>query len=255
MGALGALALSGSGCADAERERGSTPRAAFAGGGAGGAEAVERRVRADAARMRVRAGGSAVVTVRPGHAVRLRERPGGRVLIALGDRTPFGSPSVLTVVRREGGWLGVLSDALQNGRIGWIRDDRHALAHARRRVRVVVDRSERRMVLLRDGREVLSAAVGVGRLGSETPLGRFAVTDKLDGGRYASSYGCCILALTGRQPNLPPGWTGGDRLAIHGTNGATAARVRSAGCVTMDEAPLRRLMESVPLGTLVTIRA
>jgi hypothetical protein len=80
------------------------------------------------------------------------------------------------------------------------------------------------------------------------------VTDKLPGARYPGAYGCCILALSGRQARLPAGWRGGDRLAIHGTDGRSAASVGSAGCVVVDAEPLQRLMRTVPLGTIVTVR-
>ena len=200
------------------------------------------------------AGTREVARVRRGATVSLRDRPGGRTLEVLDDRTPFGSRATFAVVRREGRWLGVLSNVLRNGDVGWIRDDPAALAIDRHRVRIVVDRSERRLDLIRGGRRAMSAAVGVGRSGSETPLGTFAVTDRLANGRWSGSYGCCIIALTGRQTRLPAGWRGGDRLAIHGTDGRAAAASSSAGCVAVDAAPLRRLMRSVPLGTLVTIR-
>jgi lipoprotein-anchoring transpeptidase ErfK/SrfK len=97
--------------------------------------------------------------------------------------------------------------------------------------------------------------VEVGRPGSETPLGRFAVTDKLSGAPYGGSYGCCILALSGRQPNLPAGWTGGDRLAIHGTPANAVGRAASAGCLHATDADLRALMRSVPVGTPVVIHS
>ncbi|HEX8053431.1 MAG TPA: L,D-transpeptidase [Thermoleophilaceae bacterium] len=255
VGVLGALTLGGASFArDDAREAPTFDRPLFAGSFEADGAATERGARPWHSGARLRGGAGSRVAIRSGRALRLRERPGGRTLAVLGARTPFGSAMVLPVVRRRAGWLGVLASALPNGRVGWIRDDGSALTHARTRVRVLVDRSDRRLVLVRDGREVASAEVGVGRPGAETPIGHFAVTDKLDGGRFARGYGCCILALSGRQPNLPAGWRGGDRLAIHGTNGASASRVRSAGCVALDEAPLRRLMETVPLGTRVTIR-
>jgi lipoprotein-anchoring transpeptidase ErfK/SrfK len=97
--------------------------------------------------------------------------------------------------------------------------------------------------------------VGVGRAGSPTPTGRFAVTDKLSGSAYGPYYGCCILALSAHQTHLPPGWTGGDRVAIHGTNApATIGAAASAGCLHAGEADLRTLMRRVPLGTPVFIR-
>jgi lipoprotein-anchoring transpeptidase ErfK/SrfK len=82
------------------------------------------------------------------------------------------------------------------------------------------------------------------------------VTDKIAGSRFGPYYGCCILALSGHQPNTPPGWTGGDRLAIHGTDApATIGTPASAGCLRAADADLRPLMAKVPLGTPVFVRA
>ena len=231
-------------------------RAVFAGGPENGARPVARPERVRGVRAIPGKAGDAVVRLRPGRSVMLHARPGGRRLIAVGDRTPFGSDTVLPVVGRRAGWLGELSSAVApNGAVAWIRDDPRALAARHTGLRVVVDRSDRRLTVLRHGRVTATTTVGVGRPGSQTPTGRFAVTDKLPGSRFtSSSYGCCILALTGRQPSLPAGWRGGDRLAIHGTDGRSATSDRSAGCVTVDAAPLRRLMDSVPLGTVVTVR-
>ena len=225
------------------------PRAEFAGGVDTGAEEVHRTARRVVARppARERRTGGRIVTVTRTTAV--HARAGGRRIGRIGPRTAFGSRSTVAVVRRRPGWVGILWSALPNGEVGWIRDDR-AVEHGHTAFRVLVDRSARRLRLVRAGRTVLATTVEVGRPGSETPLGTFAVTDKLDGHRFSASYGCCILALSGRQPNLPPGWRGGDRLAIHGTGGKSG----SAGCVAVGAASLRRLMDTVPAGTLVTIR-
>ena len=98
--------------------------------------------------------------------------------------------------------------------------------------------------------------MAVGSAGSPTPPGRYAVTDKIDGSRYGSYYGCCILALTGHQTNPPPGWTGGDRLAIHGTNApSTIGTPASAGCLRAADDDLQVLMRLVPLGTPVHVKS
>ena len=99
-------------------------------------------------------------------------------------------------------------------------------------------------------RVVRRIRVGIGAPGSPTPIGRFAVTDKLNGADYSPVYGCCILALSAHQTHLPTGWTGGDRIAIHG--GSTAGAV-SAGCLHASTAELRYLMRLVPLGAQVVI--
>lgn len=224
--------------------------APFVGPGAPRAGHATRAAGRTAAGARVHTRGSEFVEVRAGARVPLHGRPGGERLAAIGDRTPFGSRTVLAVVRRKPGWLAVRTSMLGNGQVGWIRDDPSALEPGSTRVRVEVDRSERRLDLIRGGRRVMSVPVEVGRPGSETPLGRFAVTDKLSGARYGGTYGCCILALTGRQPRLPAGWRGGDRLALHGMSGRGA----TAGCVAVPRVPIERLMRSVPLGAPVTVR-
>ena len=86
-----------------------------------------------------------------------------------------------------------------------------------------------------------------------TPTGRFTVTDKITPGPDQPYYGCCLLALSGHQPYLRPGWAGGDRIAIHG--GGTIGAAASAGCLHASESDLRVLMRVVPLGTPVYIKA
>ena len=99
-------------------------------------------------------------------------------------------------------------------------------------------------------------SVAIGRPGSETPTGRFAVTDKLAGTNYGPYYGCCVLALNGHQPNTPPGWQGGNRLAIHGTDTPRDHRHRRVRRLpARADADLQVLMAKVPLGTPVFIHA
>jgi lipoprotein-anchoring transpeptidase ErfK/SrfK len=121
---------------------------------------------------------------------------------------------------------------------------------------VHVDRSARRLTLRHGDRAVRSFPVAVGRPGTETPTGRFAITDRMVTRGAAQTYGCCILALSGRQPYLPAGWPGGDRLALHGSPGdGDVGRAASAGCLTAKAAVLQRLLKRLPVGTRVDIRA
>jgi len=207
-------------------------------------------------RPKAKPAGHVIAYVRPGASVALRTRPSGRVLERVGSRTQFGSARALSVVRaRRGRWLAVTTPELGNHRLAWIDARAGGLRYVRTRLELDVDLSARTLVLRRDGRIVLRTGVGVGRPGSPTPTGRFAVTDKLDGRRYRAYYGCCILALSATQPNLPAGWSGGNRIAIHGTpSPSDFGRAISAGCVHADDADLRYLMRIAPLGTPVVIR-
>ena len=187
--------------------------------------------------------------------VPLRARPNGRVLARAGASTEFGGTRVLSVAARRGRWLGVVATELPNGRLAWVNRRNPALHLRRTAYSLHADLSGRWLELRRHGRRIRRITVAVGRPGSETPTGRFAVTDKLNGRRYGSYYGCCVLALSGHQPKLPAGWSGGDRLAIHGTDSpATIGAAASAGCLRAWDADLHVLMRRVPVGTPVFIR-
>jgi lipoprotein-anchoring transpeptidase ErfK/SrfK len=199
--------------------------------------------------------GYTVVRVRAGHSIALRAKPGGAPVERLGDRTEFGSKRVLAVAAVRGRWLGVTATERPNGKLGWVDSRSDAIDRGRTKVSLRADLS-RRTLELRVGRRVVDRmTVAIGRPGSPTPTGRFAVTDKLAGDRYGPYYGCCILALSGHQPNTPAGWRGGNRLAIHGTNapGTIGARA-SAGCLRGSDEDLRTLMRRVPVGTPVFIQ-
>jgi lipoprotein-anchoring transpeptidase ErfK/SrfK len=184
----------------------------------------------------------------------LRGSPGGRVVARIGARTEFGSPRVLAVTGERSGWLRVTASELANGEHAWIRASAARLGATD--VWIRVDRSRRELTLRRGGKVLRRLPVAVGRPGTETPLGRFAVTDLLRTGRADSPYGCCAVALSGHQTKLLPGWPGGDRLAIHATpNPETVGTAASLGCMRAHSRDIRVLMRRVPLGAPVVVVA
>jgi lipoprotein-anchoring transpeptidase ErfK/SrfK len=191
-----------------------------------------------------------------GKRVALRARPGGAVVARVDATTEFGSPATLAVAAKRGRWFGVVSTRLPNGRLGWVDSQAGTFRKSRTRVSVTVDLSARRLVVRRGDRVLRRVTVAVGRPGSPTPTGRFAVTDKLAGSGYSAAYGCCILALSAHQPSLPSGWRGGDRIAVHGTNDpGSIGTAASAGCPRASDADMRFLLRAVPLGAPVFVRA
>jgi hypothetical protein len=183
------------------------------------------------------------------NAVVLRDRPGGKPLATLAARTAFGSPETVGIAEQQGPWVGVISTELANGVLGWVQ--RSELAVRPVDWSIDVSLASRVLVVRHGGAVVRRVSVGIGEASSPTPPGRYIVTDHIDPNADQDAYGCCILALSGHQPNPPAGWdrTRDWRLAIHG--GATGAV--SAGCVHADEATLRYLMRLTPLGTPVTV--
>jgi hypothetical protein len=234
---LGVLLLT-AGCGDAQESK--PVRLPFTPSGEGMAEAAAPSGR--------------YLTARLLSPTSLRAGPGGRKLHRLGVRTEFGSRRILGVTARRDGWLAVVASERPNGRAGWIPERRVELASTNWSIHV--DRSARRLTLRRKGRAVRSFPVAVGRPGTETPTGRFAVTDKLHPDDPGSPYGCCALALSGHQTKLIDGWPGGDRLAIHATpNVETVGKAASLGCMRARTADIRQLMRTIPVGTPVFIRA
>jgi L,D-transpeptidase-like protein len=198
--------------------------------------------------------GSLIVRpVVPARTIVLHASPAGPVRARV-KATIFGSPLVFSVARVRGQWLAVRSEALGNGQLGWIDSRRTSLRWDTTRVWLEADLSRRELVLYRGSVAIRRIRVAVGRPGSPTPVGRFAVSDKLPGARLGGIFGCCVLALTGHQPRLPQGWPGGDRLAIHGGKSSSLGKAVSAGCMRAAEPDLRMLMQAVPLGTPVVVR-
>jgi hypothetical protein len=194
----------------------------------------------------------AIVRLRPGARVSLWRGPHRGFVKTIGPRTEFGSPVVLSVTRVRGNWLGVSTPELGDGRTGWIRRNPGRVQLYWTEYSLDVSLDARSLSLRYGGRRVARFSVTVGGAGSETPLGRFGITDALRFG-HSPYYGCCALALSGRQPNLPPGWIGGNRIAIHGTLGAVG-RAESSGCIRATDRTMRLLFRLVPLGTPVFVR-
>ena len=181
----------------------------------------------------------------------LRESPDGKIVTGIGPRTRFGGTQVLAVVARRGKWVGVLHQWMPNGKAGWVDEEDLKLMTVAWSIEV--DRSRHLARVRHQGKVVRRFSVAVGRPDHPTPVGRFAVTDRLVAAP-GSPYGCCILAMSGRQPKLPAGWGGGDRLALHGSPSDIASGAVSTGCVRVRERDLRWMMRRIPVGTRVTVK-
>lgn len=199
------------------------------------------------------------VPLRPGEfsarlrrATMVRSSPGGRMLGRVGTRTKFGSRTSLAVLRRRDGWLAVLSEVTPNREVGWIPAASATLERQPYTLRI--DLSERFLVVRRGDTEIRGFRVAIGAPGTRTPTGRAAVTDTLLFPTGSGPYGCCAVALTSRQTNLPASWTGGAQIAIHGTpDESVIGQAVSLGCVRGRNTDVRWLARNIPAGALVTV--
>jgi L,D-transpeptidase-like protein len=170
--------------------------------------------------------------------------------------TEEGTTNVVLVLgeaRRHGAlWARVRLAVLPNGRTGWV--PRAALGgYEFVRTRLVVDRARLTATLLRDGRPVFHAPVGIGTSAAPTPAGEFYVRLKL-AGFDDPFYGPVAFGTNARSAVLTD-WPGGGYIGIHGTNAPELLPGRvSHGCVRMRNEDIVRLGRLMPVGTPVTIR-
>jgi lipoprotein-anchoring transpeptidase ErfK/SrfK len=149
-------------------------------------------------------------------------------------------------------WVRVPLSALPNGLSGWV--PREALGDLHLiHTHLVIDRVHLRAVLLRDGGQVFSTPIGVGRPRWPTPAGEFYIRVRLE--HYGDPfYGPIAFGTNARSPWLTD-WPKGGVVGIHGTDAPQLLPGRvSHGCIRMQNAAIRRLARLMPLGTPVSIR-
>ena len=162
-------------------------------------------------------------------------------------------PLVLWVTDMVQGWGRVELPYVWPRTVGWI--PLRSLSRAQTFVHVDVDLSEHRVRVYKHDDLLLGAPGAIGAPSSPTPPGHYVVTDRVPfaSGGYLGSF---AFGISGIQPHLPPGWSGGNQLAIHGTNAPSSIGTStSAGCVRVSETTLEVLKPLLRLGTPVVIRA
>jgi lipoprotein-anchoring transpeptidase ErfK/SrfK len=188
--------------------------------------------------------------------VAARARPGGEVVARLGRHTPEGTTNIVAALARATApdgriWVKVRLAVLPNGTTAWV--PRSALGgYATVSTRLVIDRRRLTATLLRDGRRVMRAPIGIGTAAAPTPAGEFYVRNRLT--RFRSPfYGPVALGTSARSETLTD-WPGGGFVGIHGTDRPDLIPGRvSHGCIRMRNGDIRRLARLMPIGTPIDI--
>ncbi|MEZ5080687.1 MAG: L,D-transpeptidase [Thermoleophilia bacterium] len=191
--------------------------------------------------------------------VRTGPRATARMKLRLQAWAPLGGGSTVlqvtnTHVDPDGNrWVKVRLPIRPNGSQGWIRAEPLTLRAVR--LHIVVDLSQRRVFLRRDGRVIWRAPVAIGAPGTPTPVGRFAVAERIMTRTPNGFLGPVVFPLTGYSRTLNEYAGGNGRIAIHGTSLPELIGTRAShGCIRLKNADVRRLSRLVRPGTPVTIR-
>jgi lipoprotein-anchoring transpeptidase ErfK/SrfK len=121
--------------------------------------------------------------------------------------------------------------------------------------RILVDLSQKRVTLYKNGRRVLSSIAAIGAPATPTPTGRFYVNQRLIPTDKGGPFGPGALGVSAFS-NVLTGWTQGGPIAIHGTNAPwSIGKAVSNGCVRVPNPVLQKLFDQALSGTPVLIRS
>lgn len=194
-------------------------------------------------------------------ATAVRRRPGSRAVRWIArTRTKWSREGqklmVLGSLKVRGNqWLRVRLPIRPNGSSGWIPRDRVQLA--RSDSYILIDRSRRSLRVYRKGRVARRWRVVVGTPATPTPVGLFAIHDRVRQKNPNGFIGPWALPLTAHSNALKRYDGGPGLVALHGRDGASLfdplGSAASHGCVRMNNARIRYLLGR-SLGTAVRIR-
>jgi lipoprotein-anchoring transpeptidase ErfK/SrfK len=199
--------------------------------------------------------GGLVVRIPRDMAVRAEPKATAKIVGTMPSGSKYYDISIAAWVEQvspDGRWGRVEIPYVWPRRHGWIA--LRGLVRHTTNVQVRVDLSQHRITVSKSGRVLFGFPAATGAAASPTPIGEYFVTDRI---AFSGGYlGTFAFGISGIQPRLPAGWSGGDQLAIHGTNDPSSiGRSVSAGCLRVSERSLDRLKPHLQLGTPVIVVA
>jgi lipoprotein-anchoring transpeptidase ErfK/SrfK len=160
----------------------------------------------------------------------------------------------MLVIDDQQDWLEVLLPARPNESTGWVRADDVRLS--RHDYRITVDLDAHRLRVFRGDDAIVDETVAVGTVTYPTPGGRYYTTELLRQPDPGGAYGPYAYGLSGYSEVLTE-FAGGDgQLGLHGTNEPESLGTDvSHGCIRMRNEAIELLVEELPLGVPVSVRA
>lgn len=188
---------------------------------------------------------------------RAKPEPSAKAVARLRLRTQDGTDELVMVLERVTDatgrrWVEVRLPILPNNSTGWVPAEALGGFH-RVHTWLRIDTKRLRATLIRSGRVVFRARIGIGQKRWPTPHGEFYVRDRLEGFPPNGLYGPLAFGLNARSAVLTD-WPGGGFVGIHGTNEPWLIPGHpSHGCIRMRNRDVLRLGHLLPVGTPVTI--
>ena len=176
----------------------------------------------------------------------------------LSRKTGEGTDDLVLVIarttdRRDRVWLKGRLPIRPNGTTGWVQQG--ALSELQPvNSWIKVSTKTYRLSVIKKGKRVFSASVGVGQPQWPTPKGQFYIRGVHKGyGGKGSFYGP-LAYFTSATSNQLTDWPGGGLVGVHGTSqpGLIPGKI-SHGCVRMKNADILKLEKLMSVGTPVTI--
>lgn len=194
------------------------------------------------------------------HATTARKRPDAHApaVARLRTRSPVHTDDLVLVLARTTdaagrGWLQVRLPVRPNGTTGWVPES--ALGELQPvKTWLRIDTKHFVAKLIKNGKVVWRARVGVGQPQWPTPKGQFFIRAELRGyGARGSFYGP-VAFITSATSDALTDWPGGGIVGVHGTSLPNLIPGRiSHGCVRVRNADILRLARLMPVGTPLTI--
>jgi lipoprotein-anchoring transpeptidase ErfK/SrfK len=193
------------------------------------------------------------------HATKARVKPstGAKTVAKLTTRTPVGTDNLVLVLDRttvkDVEWLRVRLPVRPNNTTGWVPAD--ALSDLQPvNTWLKISTKTFKATLIKNGKTVFRARVGVGQSQWPTPKGEFYVRAKLKGYGGAGSFYGPVAYITSATSDTLTDWPGGGLVGVHGTTLPNLIPGRiSHGCVRMKNADILKLEKLMSVGTPVTI--
>lgn len=178
---------------------------------------------------------------------------GSKVVTSLSAKTDYLQPRTLLVTENQGEWLKTLLPIRPNGSTGWIRATDVTLTDNPYQIRISL--AEHKLVMLKDGTEVLSSATVNGAPRTPTPPGTYYITDPVDlRSSPNGGYGAYALGISGFSEVLFEFNGGPGQLAVHGTpDPSQVGSDISNGCIRVPNNIIVEIAKQAPLGTPVII--